>query len=299
MAWHKSNFFKVIEQLPIGVAVTLPEGTVEYANPHLCRLLDAGGEALPIASLFKLRGREAVALEQEIRRRLKGDGYWQGETEFLMRGGSTFHVLEAVFPLQDEQGTTTHFIHFLQDMSAHKHTEMLSSLAFYDSLTGLPNRNLLKDRLARAMATAMRNDTGFAVLYIDIDRFKQVNDRHGHDFGDELLRQFAARLQRGLRNIDTVARLGGDEFVAILEDMTDTQAAVIVVEKLLAACRGEYELCGRRLCVTLSIGIGFYPDDALDTQALLRCADTAMYRAKTAGRDRYALSASAGCCGIV
>jgi diguanylate cyclase (GGDEF)-like protein/PAS domain S-box-containing protein len=294
MAWHKSNFYKVIEQIPIGVAVTLPEGTVEYANPHLCRLLEAGGEALPITSLLKLRGREAAALDEEIRRRLMTDGFWQGETELLIRGGGTCHVLEAVYPLHDEQGTTTHFIHFLQDISAHKHAEMLSGLAFYDSLTGLPNRNLLQDRLARAVAATQRNGTGFAVLYIDIDHFKQVNDRHGHDIGDELLRQFAARLQRGLRNSDTVARLGGDEFVAILEDMTDTQGAVQVVEKLLDACRGEYELCGRRHCVTLSIGIGFYPDDALDAQALLRCADAAMYRAKTAGRNRYALSEPAG-----
>lgn len=294
MAWHKSSFYRVIEQIPIGVAVTLPEGTVEYANPHLCRLLNAGGEALPITSLLKLRGREAAVLDEEIRRRLMADGFWQGETELLIRGGGTCHVLEAVYPLHDEQGTTTHFIHFLQDISAHKHAEMLSGLAFYDSLTGLPNRNLLKDRLARAVAATQRSGTGFAVLYIDIDYFKQVNDRHGHDIGDELLRQFAARLQRGLRNSDTVARLGGDEFVAILEDMTDTQGAVQVVEKLLDACRGEYELCGRRHCVTLSIGIGFYPDDALDAQALLRCADAAMYRAKTAGRNRYALSEPAG-----
>ena len=296
MAWHKSNFYRVIEQIPIGVAVTLPGGTVEYANPHLCRLLDADGETLPIASLFKLRGREAAVLDEEIRRRLMADGYWQGETEFLTRAGGTCHVLEAVYPLHDEQGRTTHFIHFLQDISVHKHAEMLSSLAFYDSLTGLPNRNLLKDRLARAVTTTRRNGTSFAVLYIDIDHFKQVNDRHGHDIGDELLRQFATRLQRGLRNSDTVARLGGDEFVAILEDMTDTQGAVQVVEKLLDACRGEYELCDRRHCVTLSIGIGFYPDDALDAQALLRCADAAMYRAKTAGRNRYALSEPAGCC---
>jgi len=294
MGWQKNGLHRVIEQIPVGVAVTLPDGKVEYANPYLRRLLDLGAGQLPRASLSKLRGNGAITLEDEIRQRLLTDGSWQGETEFTTRERVTCHVLESVYPLHDEHGNVTHFIHFMQDISALKHAEMLSSLAFYDSLTGLPNRNLFNDRLARAVTVAQRGSGSFAVLYIDIDRFKQVNDRLGHDSGDELLRQVAARLQRGLRQSDTVARLGGDEFVAILDDMREAQMAVKVVEKLLAACCGDYRLYGQWLHVTLSVGVSFYPEDARDMQALLRCADTAMYRAKAAGRNRYALLEPAG-----
>ncbi len=289
MSWQKNGLHRVIEQIPVGVAVTLPDGKIEYANPYLRRLLDLGAGRLPRARLAKLRGKGAVTLENEIRQRLLTDGSWQGETEFVARKGAARHVLESVYPLHDERGNVTHCIHFMQDISALKHTEMLSSLAFYDSLTGLPNRNLFNDRLARTVAAAQRGGSSFAVLYIDIDRFKQVNDRLGHDSGDELLRQVAARLQRGLRQSDTVARLGGDEFVAILDDMREAQMAVKVVEKLLAVCCGDYRLRGQSLRVTLSIGVSFYPGDARDMQSLLRCADTAMYRAKAAGRNRYAL----------
>ncbi len=289
MSWHKNGLHRVIEQIPVGVAVTLPDGKIEYANPFFRRLLDLGAARLPRARLSALRGKGTVMLEDEIRQRLLSDGSWQGETEFVARKGAACHVLESVYPLHDERGSVTHFIHFMQDISALKHAEMLSSLAFYDSLTGLPNRNLFNDRLARAVTAAQRGGGSFAVLYIDIDRFKQVNDRLGHDNGDELLRQVAARLQQGLRQNDTVARLGGDEFVAILEGMGEARMAVKIVEKLLAACCGGYRLHGRWLHVTLSIGVSFYPGDARDMQALLRCADTAMYRAKAAGRNRYAL----------
>jgi len=298
MSWQKNGLHKVIEQIPVGVAVTLPDGKVEYANPHLRHLLGLDAERLQRVSLSKLRGKGTMALEDEIRRRLLTDGSWQGETEFVARKGAARHVLESVYPLHDEHGKVTHFIHFLQDISALKHAEMLSGLAFYDSLTGLPNRNLLNDRLARAVAAAQRGGGSFAVLYIDIDRFKQVNDRLGHDGGDELLRQVAARLQQGLRQSDTVARLGGDEFVAILDDVGEAQTAVKVVEKLLAACCGDYRLRGRRRHVTFSIGVSFYPEDARDMEALLRCADTAMYRAKAAGRNRYALLEPAGRYGV-
>ena len=166
---------------------------------------------------------------------------------------------------------------------------MLSGLAFYDSLTGLPNRYLFNDRLARAMATAQRSRSGFALLYIDIDHFKRINDTLGHDAGDELLRQLASRLKQSLRESDTVARLGGDEFVAVLEHVADARVAVGAVEKLLAECSGCYELGGSERKVTLSVGISLYPADAGDTESLLKCADAAMYRAKAAGRNGYHL----------
>lgn len=289
MSWKKRSLSKVIEQIPIGVAVTLPDGTIEYANPYLRRLLGSSAAQLSKAGLGRFRSAGAVPPRDEIRQSLLAGLSWQGETQFRTEKGEACQVLESVYPLHDRAGTITHFIHFLQDISARKYAEMLSGLAFYDSLTGLPNRNLFNDRLARAMATAQRSGSGFALLYIDIDYFKRVNDTLGHDAGDELLRQVASRLQEGLRESDTLARLGGDEFVAILEHVTDAQVAVTVVEKLLVECSGNYELRGGGQTVTLSIGISLYPGDAGDMESLLKCADTAMYSAKAAGRNGYHL----------
>jgi diguanylate cyclase (GGDEF)-like protein len=180
-------------------------------------------------------------------------------------------------------------MHFLQDLSLLKLSETLKNLAFYDSLTGLPNRNLFHDRLALAMATARRTRHGFAVLSVDIDRFKRVNDSFGHDAGDELLRQIAARMQACLRKTDTVARMGGDEFVAILEQVLDPELAAKMADKLLAGCCGDYELRGNRLRVTMSVGLSLYPRDGQEADILLKRADLAMYRAKATGKNRYQL----------
>ena len=285
MTWQKRSLSTIIEQIPIGVAVTLPDGMIEYVNSHLRWLLGVSAAQLPRVELAQFRPAGAAPPHQEIRQSLFAGRSWQGETRFRTEQGEACHALESIYPLHDAAGTITHFIHFVQDISALKHAEMPSSLAFYDSLTGLPNRNLFNDRLTRAMAAARRSSDGFALLYIDIDHFKRVNDMLGHDIGDELLRQIASRLRQSLRESDTVARLAGGEFVAILEHVTDARLVARTVEKLLAACSGSYELRGSRQNVTLSVGISLYPHDAGDKGALLKCADTAMYRAKAAGRN--------------
>src|SRR5262249_11729904 len=204
-------------------------------------------------------------------------------------GGEVRHVLESVFPLRDRNDRLTHFIHFLQDMGALQAAETLSNLAYYDSLTGLPNRNLFKDRLSRAIAAARRRHGGVAMLYLDVHRLKDVNDRRGHDAGDDLLRQVAQRLQKTLRKIDTVARLGGDEFVVILDQVSDDAHAAKIAAKILAACSGAYEVRGAACNITLSVGISRYPRDAVEMESLLRCADKAMYRAKASGGNDYRL----------
>lgn len=269
--------------------MTLPLGSVEYANPHLHRML--GVDAAQISGVdlawFRLSG--SVSRHQQLKRRLLVGEPWQEETQFRTGSGDTLHALESAYPLRDSEGRVTHFIHFLQDLSLLKLSETLKSLAFYDSLTGLPNRNLFHDRLSLAMAAARRTRDGFALLSIDIDHFKLVNDSFGHDAGDELLRQIAARLQACLRTTDTVARLGGDEFVAILAQVLDPEVAAKMADKLLASCCGDYELHGNRLRVTMSIGLSLYPRDGQEADILLKRADLAMYRAKATGKNRYQL----------
>lgn len=282
MDWRKLGLAEVVEKIPIGVAVTRPDGRIEYANPYLHALLKEPGEGLLGCRLATFRQSEPSPPP------IDGEEWW-GEACLRIATGGAVHVLEAVHAVHDESGTIVCRIHFVQDLSAQKRAELLSSLAYYDSLTGLPNRNLFKDRLARAILRAERQVDGFALFYIDIDRFKAINDTWGHETGDRLLREAAARMSRVLRRSDTLARMGGDEFVAILEDVKTHADASAVVEKLFALCGERYELNGSFLRATLSVGISLYPQDGRDAAALLDHADRAMYQAKAQGRNCYSL----------
>jgi diguanylate cyclase (GGDEF)-like protein/PAS domain S-box-containing protein len=167
--------------------------------------------------------------------------------------------------------------------------EQVRALAYHDALTGLPNRLLFNDRLALAVAQARRKAERLAVLFLDLDGFKAVNDSLGHDLGDLLLRGTAARIQGSLRAVDSVARLGGDEFILLLPGLRLGEEAARVAEKVLASIRAPLVVEGHELLVTASMGISVYPEDGEDAQTLVKNADTAMYRAKEQGRDRYRL----------
>lgn len=275
----------MIEQIPIGIAITAPTGEIEYLNPYLSAVI--GLSAAQAAGIrlcaFRLGGTR-YKLER-IKRQLLSGNAWQGETQIKRATGDTFHALESIFPLREPDGTVTHFIHFLQDIGGRKLAETIRRLAFYDSLTGLPNRNLMYERLGTAIARARRNHGSFALMYIDVDGFKQVNDTLGHDAGDQLLRAVSARLKSSLRESDTVARVGGDEFVVIIENAVEPGTIARIADKLLAACIEPHVLGGSKVPVTLSIGVSFYPIHATTVDALLKAADSAMYRAKAAGRN--------------
>ena len=163
----------------------------------------------------------------------------------------------------------------------------MTHLAAHDILTGLPNRALLADRLDRAIAFAQRHGTKVALMYLDLDRFKRVNDSLGHPVGDRLLQSIAKRLLACVRTCDTVSRQGGDEFAVLLSEVASAQDAGLTAERLLGAMAEPYLIDGHRLDVTLSIGIGLYPDDGKDAKSLVRNADTAMYRAKSSGCNHY------------
>jgi diguanylate cyclase (GGDEF)-like protein len=166
-------------------------------------------------------------------------------------------------------------------------TRKMNHLAHHDSLTGLPNRLLLQDRLTQACKRADRNQHSFAVIFIDLDKFKNINDSLGHDAGDMLLQEVAHRLNRGLRSCDTVARMGGDEFIILVDSIKERAHIHTVIEKVLLTCSGEYELKGIQLNVTLSAGIAVYPDDGTNSEMLMKHADTAMYRAKKVNKSNY------------
>ncbi len=163
------------------------------------------------------------------------------------------------------------------------------ALAFHDTLTGLPNRKLFSDRLIHTIKQAHRNNEGLGILFMDLDRFKNINDTLGHSIGDDLLKETAARLSKCVREEDTVARIGGDEFLILLSDIQSARDAIRVARKVLKAMSPMFTIDGRKLHITTSIGIALYPTDGDDAPALLKNADTALYRAKEAGRNNYQL----------
>ena len=202
--------------------------------------------------------------------------------------GRTNWTLTSKLPLHDESGNVIGLVGMTREISETRETELaLQHLATHDALTDLPNRFLLVDRLGQTLARAQRTTSTFAVLFMDIDRFKEVNDSRGHDVGDLLLRAFGQRLAKSVRKSDTVARIGGDEFVLILENVHGTAEADEIATKLQHSLARPFTLESKRLKVTASIGISFYPDHGQDAETLLRAADYAMYLAKRRGGNGH------------
>src|SRR4030042_2954719 len=197
--------------------------------------------------------------------------------------------LEAsVSPSRDNEGKIIGFRSIARDVTEHRQFERkLAEMATHDSLTGLPNRILLGDRFTVALALSRRTRSRLAVLMLDLDRFKAVNDSMGHDVGDKLLKAVGKRLEVTMRKSDTVARIGGDEFVLLLPQIPHEDGAAKFAQRILDAFREPFVFNGYRPAITTSIGIAVYPEGGKDLQRLVENADTAMYRAKEQGRDNY------------
>jgi diguanylate cyclase (GGDEF)-like protein/PAS domain S-box-containing protein len=206
----------------------------------------------------------------------------------IRRDGFEAAIEDSSAPIHDRRGQVTGAVMVFHDVTgARAQSQKLAHLAQYDSLTDLPNRALFNDRLSHAIAAAHRHHTALVVIYLDLDRFKHINDSLGHLVGDRLLQSVALRLNECVRTSDTVSRQGGDEFVILLSEVTHAQDAAICAEKLLQSIRRPYVLDEHELHVTASIGIVVYPEDGIGMEALLQNADSAMYEAKDRGRDNF------------
>ena len=204
------------------------------------------------------------------------------------KSGEVFAEWLSISAVHDNQTALTHYVGIFSDITVHKqNAERMAHLAHYDSLTNLPNRVLLMDRLNQLTKAAQRRKSKLAVVFIDLDRFKEVNDSLGHDAGDVLLQTIAKRFSSVVRGEDTVARIGGDEFVAVFQDIHDGQDASVIARELFSCLKKPVTLNGYELTVTASMGISIYPDDANDGQEMIRNADAAMYQAKGAGGNAY------------
>ncbi len=280
-----------IEQSPVSVVITDREGRIDYANPKFEQvtgytLAEARGRDLGF-TLIEHAGGNPV---DGIRATVNAGHEWRGEFCNLRRDGQLFWEYATVSPLKDENGRISHFVAVKEDITVRRsYEERLLRQSHYDDLTGLPNRILMLDRLDQAMALAHRNRAQVALLCLDLDHFKNVNDMLGHGMGDALLKDVAQRLGSVVRDSDTLARLGGDEFVIILSGIDDGAGAEAqrVAQRLQEALQPPFRLEDQDHFITASIGITLYPLDGEDAQVLLRNADLAMYKAKEIGRDGY------------
>lgn len=206
----------------------------------------------------------------------------------VRQDGSKLAIEDCAAPIHDREGRVTGAVIVFHDATRSQvMLERMAHLAQHDALTGLPNRALLTERLSRAIGLARRHRHLVALLYLDLDDFKPINDSFGHAMGDSLLQAVASRVQECMRDIDTVCRQGGDEFVILLAEIRRPEDATRVAEKLLAVLGRPYCIQGHELLITLSIGISLYPDDADDADTLMHNADTAMYHAKRNGRNGH------------
>jgi diguanylate cyclase (GGDEF)-like protein/PAS domain S-box-containing protein len=215
-------------------------------------------------------------------------GRWQGEMTRRRKNGEVYPALCSISAVKDDKGGITNYVTVFNDISSFKEYEAkLEFIAHHDSLTGLPNRALFLERFRQALVRARRRNGALAVLFIDLDQFKTINDSLGHHAGDKLLQVVATRLQACVRESDVVARLAGDEFTVMVDDLAKTEDAGKIAEKLLRALANPVEVAEHKLSVAASIGISCYPIDGEDSDTLLKNADAAMYAAKESGRKTY------------
>lgn len=270
-----------------GIMITGKDGTIIDVNEAFSRITgydreEVLGENPQILS----SGRHGKDYYAVFWRELQEQGFWSGEIWNRRKNGEIYAEMMTISSIKDDQGIIQQFVALFSDITAFKeHEKQLEYIAHYDTLTQLPNRVLLADRICQSMSHAHRHEQSLAVVYLDLDGFKSVNDKHGHNIGDQLLISVSAKMKATLREGDTLARLGGDEFVAVLPDLDSIEACLPIINRLLEAAAQPLTVNNLRLQVSGSLGVTFYPQsNDVDADLLLRQADQAMYQAKLKGK---------------
>ncbi|MFO1252071.1 MAG: EAL domain-containing protein [Inhella sp.] len=282
----------VFDRSDEGIMFCDAELRITKINPALCAITGySPSEVIGQTPRLFSSGRHDAAFYAGMWASLKQHGRWRGEIWNQRKNGEVYAEILSISVVRDAEGAVLHYIAVFTDVSLLKrHEEELERMLHYDPLTGVANRRLLTDRLQQALARARRSGKPLAVGLLDLDGFRQANERHGEDAGNRLLVGVAQHLQAVLRADDTLARLGGDEFVLLLTELHSTQECLQVLDRVLAAARLPVALGeGLQLGLSASVGVTLFPDDDADPDTLLRHADQAMFQAKDAGRDRYQL----------
>ena len=268
-----------------GILITDLNGEIMAVNPAFCQITGySANEAIGKNPSFLSSGIQDAAFYADLWESLRVNGFWQGELYNRKKSGEMYPEWLSINAVRSSQGQVLSYVAMFSDVSRLLRAEsQVSYLAHFDSLTGLANRHLFDDRLNQSVAHAKRSNTPFTLIFIDLDKFKAVNDTHGHPMGDRVLQEAARRLRASFREIDTVARFGGDEFVVIAPGLSGEADIKQVCNKVIAALVEPIELEGLSLEIGCSMGCAQYPQAGHDEITLLGNADRAMYRAKAAG----------------
>ncbi|MCU7853730.1 MAG: EAL domain-containing protein [Candidatus Thiodiazotropha sp. (ex Monitilora ramsayi)] len=279
----------VFENTAEGVSITDPDANIIRVNQAFVDITGYQPEEVIGKNSNVLKsGRHDESFYRNLWHSLEETGQWQGEIWNRRKNGSVYPEWLTISAVLNDNEELTHYVGIFTDISQIKHSkEQLDHLAHHDALTDLPNRTLLNEYLEQAIRHAGRYDSEFALIMLDLDNFKHINDSLGHSAGDQLLLEVAARLANSAYQDDTVARIGGDEFVILMEDISRADDVGIAIEKLMSSLTDSYQLEGHEVQISASLGICLYPRDGNEPTTLLRNADAAMYRAKEEGRNTY------------
>ncbi len=280
----------VFEHANEGIVITDPDGTILDVNAAFSAITGYGRhEVVGQNPRLLSSGHQGAEFYSKMWQALANQGYWTGELWNRRKDGSVYTEMLTITAVPDPQGQVSLYVGMFHDITIMKEQQArLEHFAHFDALTQLPNRVLLADRLQQAISQAERRGTEVAVVYLDLDGFKAINDLHGHSAGDKLLIELAARMKQALRDGDTLARLGGDEFVAVLLDFKNHAESTPILDRLLQLVALPVRIEGEDMRVSASLGVTFFPqNENLDADQLLRQADQAMYVAKQSGKNRY------------
>ncbi len=297
-AENLNKLSQAIEQSPVSVMITDLDGNIEYVNPQLCNITGYKEEELIGQNPRILKSGHTPEIQfKNMWTAITSGQSWSGELYNKKKNGDLFWENVTISPIKNNENKNAHYLAIKEDISLRKdYEERLLYQASYDKLTDLPNRTLAYDRIQQAIANAIREEKHIALLYIDLDHFKNINDTLGHGAGDEFLKYMAGRLKSCVHDFDTVARLGGDEFLIMLVEIDETKDSHIVsfdevvkhkTEEILQRVSSPCVIQDMEFSVTASAGIAIFPQDGDDPYVLLRNADTAMYRGKRKGRNTY------------
>jgi diguanylate cyclase (GGDEF)-like protein/PAS domain S-box-containing protein len=279
----------VFEHSVEGILVTDRNNRIVMVNGAFTRLTGYTAEdALGRDPAFLSTGRTPKEAYQEMWGSLAERGFWEGELWDRRKSGDLYLKRLSIATVQNHQGRLTHYVGIFSDITARRELEdRMTFLAHHDSLTQLPNRLNLLDRLEQTISLAKRNSNRVALMLIDLDRFKTINDTLGHHAGDRVLVEVAHRLRASLRESDIVARLAGDEFVVVITETESFDYTILVANKIIEVVSAPCQIDDREVATSPSVGISFYPDDANEVSELMANADVAMYRAKACGRGQF------------
>ncbi|MCC5797358.1 MAG: diguanylate cyclase [Methylophaga sp.] len=289
----EAQFRDAFETAPIGMALVGLQGEWIDVNHALCRILGYSESELLQRTFLELTHPDDLGLDfEQVHRLISGEiRHYQMEKRYLTKSGEVIYALLSVSLVRNNEGQPVHFVSQIEDISARKQEEeRMKTLAFYDPLTGLPNRRLFEERLRYNFIRSERDKQSFALMFLDLDRFKVINDTHGHDVGDEVIKYAASQMLTGLRASDTLSRFGGDEFVVLLSEIKDAKAALKVAQQLVRLVAQPFSLGDLQFNLTMSVGVAMYePSAEDDIQSLMKKADTALYQVKSAGRNGVVL----------